>query len=513
MRAFASERRSALRPGTAAASRPNHPEHPVLHLQHASGKRAVRQVLYAQPKLTVGPPGDAYEQEADRVADQVMRMPEPHLQRDCACGGKCSDCREKDHLQTKRIDETEAGEPVAPEVVHEVLRSPGQPLDTATRGFMESRFGRDFSQVRVHTDAKAAESARAVRARAFTVGRDVAFGEGQYAPQTPAGGRLLAHELTHVLHQNGVPRLQRQAGGGAAPAGAHPYSIKTDGCDVAPFVKADVEAAALAAFTAVKDTNCVKTQVLKDAILAQFDGLNIECEQGTDEPCGRAWRYFTQTVNVFASSLDVASCGPLASTILHEVVHLTERSPFSFIHGALASACEESCLPWGSGGDPSKCTYETSFVPALGVSGGLAFPRKGEPTYYARLYLGLEKRGPVLGIFHPSLGIGFGLIGESTTGEPGALPSGPSTVTSVLAGLRLDPGKPGGASLSFFGGPTMIGKARDIGAEAGVALSYRWRWFDFSLDAGYDYDPTREAGMDKFFTLGASVKIGPRVPF
>jgi hypothetical protein len=87
--------------------------------------------------------------------------------------------------------------------VDEVLHTSGQPLDAATRSFMESRFGHDFSQVRVHTDTRAAESARAVNALAYTVGRDLVFDAGRYAPQTNPGRELLAHELTHVVQQNG----------------------------------------------------------------------------------------------------------------------------------------------------------------------------------------------------------------------------------------------------------------------------------------------------------------------
>jgi outer membrane protein OmpA-like peptidoglycan-associated protein len=86
-------------------------------------------------------------------------------------------------------------------VVHDTLNSSGQPLDSDTRAFMEPRFEHDFSQVRVHTDAEAAESAQAVNALAYTVGRDVVFGEGQYAPETSEGRELLAHELTHVVQQ------------------------------------------------------------------------------------------------------------------------------------------------------------------------------------------------------------------------------------------------------------------------------------------------------------------------
>jgi hypothetical protein len=91
--------------------------------------------------------------------------------------------------------------------VREVLASPGKALEPATRVFMESRFARDFSQVRVHTDARAAESARAVDAAAYTLGQHVVFGAGQYAPATREGRRLLAHELTHVVQQgqHGLP--------------------------------------------------------------------------------------------------------------------------------------------------------------------------------------------------------------------------------------------------------------------------------------------------------------------
>jgi hypothetical protein len=95
----------------------------------------------------------------------------------------------------------------APPLVHEVLHEPGQSLGIKTRAMMESRFGHDFSRVRVHAGAQAAESARAVDALAYTVGSDVVFGQGQYMPQTAQGQRLLAHELSHVVQQQSVSRL------------------------------------------------------------------------------------------------------------------------------------------------------------------------------------------------------------------------------------------------------------------------------------------------------------------
>ena len=96
-----------------------------------------------------------------------------------------------------------------PPIVHDVLRSTGQPLDASTRHVMEPRFGHDFSHVRVHTDARAAESARAVNALAYTVGSNVVFDSARYAPGTSQGQRLIAHELTHVVQQSMV-------GGGAS---------------------------------------------------------------------------------------------------------------------------------------------------------------------------------------------------------------------------------------------------------------------------------------------------------
>jgi Domain of unknown function (DUF4157) len=129
------------------------------------------------------------------------------LQRKCdncgqhtIAGGECGDCGKKElSLQRRATNQGEPGQ--IPSIVREVLDSPGQPLDGHTRSFMESRFDHDFSGIRIHTDGKAAESARAVNANAYTVGQDVAFREGRYAPKTYAGRNLLAHELTHAVQQ------------------------------------------------------------------------------------------------------------------------------------------------------------------------------------------------------------------------------------------------------------------------------------------------------------------------
>lgn len=197
-----------------------------------------------QKKLTVGAPNDKYEQEADRVADQVTRMPEPQVQR------QPDEEKEEEFIQTKsvseqitplvqrQIDEDEEDEPIqtkeadsgkvqrqnrVPDTEEEEyvqskqrpsatssasfaginsLKDSGQPLSEPERSFFETRFGYDFSQVRIHTGNRAEEMTDALNARSLTTGNDVVFGVGQYNPHSQEGRRLIAHELTHVVQQN-----------------------------------------------------------------------------------------------------------------------------------------------------------------------------------------------------------------------------------------------------------------------------------------------------------------------
>ncbi len=175
-----------------------------------------RAALFFQPKLTVNQPGDEYEREADTVADRVMRMtdtvplggmsiqrktmPISPLQRKCA---HCEREEERTAVSRKETGAGAASGQAAPPSVHSALSGTGQPLDGGTRQFMESRFGQDFSKVRVYTGAGAAESAQAIQARAYTSGRDIVFGASQYQPDTSEGKRLLAHELVHTVQQGG----------------------------------------------------------------------------------------------------------------------------------------------------------------------------------------------------------------------------------------------------------------------------------------------------------------------
>jgi len=183
--------------------------------------------LPLQAKLTVGRSDDPLEFEADQVAERVMRVPTPPgevIQR------KCAHCEEEEKLRRVATSD-HGGETTAPDIVHDALRSHGKPLDGATRKFMERRFGHDFGQVRVHTDALASQSAESVGARAYTVGPNIAFRQGEYVPSTTQGRRLLAHELTHVVQQSAAaPSVT--ASGSAGDGGATEQKQGTPGAPI-----------------------------------------------------------------------------------------------------------------------------------------------------------------------------------------------------------------------------------------------------------------------------------------
>ncbi len=228
--------------------------------------------LPLQPKLNISQPGDVYEQEADRVADTVMQMPDQVIQRKAPCPEGAAPCEEEEEnvvqaqtkpleitplvqRQTEKLPEEEEKKKeeekttvqtkeavgrtseLNPNLESQVsaLRGGGHPLPGSVRSFFEPRFGHDFSKVRVHHDAQATESARAVNARAFTVGSNIIFGRGEYRPETEHGAWLLSHELSHVIQQ-----------GEAKPAPGHrltrPPSISTrHGGQPVVARKADVE--------------------------------------------------------------------------------------------------------------------------------------------------------------------------------------------------------------------------------------------------------------------------------
>ena len=189
----------------------------------ASGGGWARLPWPIQAKLEVGAVDDPLEREADRVAEQVMRMPDPAAgasltQSDTSSvsptlSASTTAAQRKPALaqDSGTVSSAGASGMEAPPMVHEVLRSPGQPLDAAARAFFEPRFSHSFEQVRIHTDPAAAASAREVSALAYTRGHDIVFASGQFAPTGECGRRLLAHELAHVVQQGAAEQSIRRS--------------------------------------------------------------------------------------------------------------------------------------------------------------------------------------------------------------------------------------------------------------------------------------------------------------
>ena len=182
--------------GVASTSGPA--THPFLRLHDSLGNRGVARRL--QAKLAVSQPGDRLEVEADRAAEHAISG--TAISPPCACqgNGPCPKCDSEQRKMVHRKATVDGGAPAS------LSSSPapkgGRPLDAPVRSFMESRLGHDFGGVRIHTDAEASRSAWAIDALAYTVGPDIVFREGRYAPGTTEGRRLLAHELTHVVQQS-----------------------------------------------------------------------------------------------------------------------------------------------------------------------------------------------------------------------------------------------------------------------------------------------------------------------
>jgi Domain of unknown function (DUF4157) len=170
-----------------------------------------------QTRRAFGQVNDPLEDEANRVADEVVRTPGPENSIAAApppVKGNCAACEEDEKsrkLQTKSASSPESAGSEPPAIVYQALRSPSQALDARNRALFEHRFGCDFSRVRVHTDPTAAEAARAINALAYTSGQHIVFNSTAYRPNSLEGQRLLAHELTHVLQQEGGREsVQRQ---------------------------------------------------------------------------------------------------------------------------------------------------------------------------------------------------------------------------------------------------------------------------------------------------------------
>ncbi|HEX6622562.1 MAG TPA: DUF4157 domain-containing protein [Pyrinomonadaceae bacterium] len=227
----AAKKQAAKPPPEIVSHVPAHPSHTGLTLQRkaacacgGSCPRCAEESEHAvlQTKLRIGTPGDEYEREADRVADAVTSLPELHTATVETLSAHASSATHSDGSVARRYTPCGVGDEVARV---DLVPGGGEPLAPSAKALFEPRFGHDFGNVRVHTDPRAADSARRMNALAYTFGRDIVFGAGMYEPGTPWGRKLLAHELAHVV---------QQSGGGAAtgavnrPAPLHVQRQATD---------------------------------------------------------------------------------------------------------------------------------------------------------------------------------------------------------------------------------------------------------------------------------------------
>jgi hypothetical protein len=207
-RGFSSQTVSDVKP-LASIAAPNQTQHAIQNITFA-----------VQPKLTIGQPNDAYEREADQVAEDVVQrihspqfaVSNPEDPNDLSIQRRSMPKINKLQMRAMQrqvaIDGREAGTELESSIAH--ARGGGQPLEEGLQRSMGRAMGADFSRVKIHTDMNADRLNRSIHARAFTTGKDIFFKSGQYNPGTIEGQKLIAHEATHTIQQGAVPSLQTQ---------------------------------------------------------------------------------------------------------------------------------------------------------------------------------------------------------------------------------------------------------------------------------------------------------------
>ncbi|WP_152043377.1 eCIS core domain-containing protein [Salinigranum salinum] len=208
-------------------------------------------------------------------------------------------------------------------------RAGGRPLPTSVRAFFEPRFGTTFDDVRIHTDSRAAAAARAVQARAFTVGRDVVFGAGAYAPETTRGRRLLAHELTHVVQQSGGSASRSGPTVGRTPLALQRTTVTVnDGCQGTESEITAAVATARAGIGRIADADA------RSCLLEELNDADIVCSAG--DVCGST-RYVGSRINVHQWG---SGCPSLPALLVHEAAHKCKL----FFTETFAEACENEAF-------------------------------------------------------------------------------------------------------------------------------------------------------------------------
>jgi hypothetical protein len=458
--------------------------------------------LGLQAKLKVSEPGDIYEQEADRIANQVMTSPAHSAVTGSQPGIQRVATEPRGHMNSAPTNRT--------------LPGPGRPLGSSLRGDMEQRFGYDFSQVRVHLGAVAEQSAREVNADAYTVGQDIVFGAGRFAPQTNEGRRLIAHELTHVVQQSGAPRIRdRQANN------KHSFSLVSHSGAASGVLQRQPADQTAAEQLVKQGTWCRDTK-----ISGSQHGPDVQCyremppKQGYegarqvcfDKKTGEQKESSPDVISpVFGQNAD-GTCNLTLGSSYFDLPHpFSQRGRRGLGHG-VADLCRE---------DPKKCG--TVFGAASGVAMGIALPKTGldnplvnwavVPSILGVFGGLLVRKGlPKLNDlaqkhgFLPTISLGFGsnisaALGMGFEKRDRPLPIVPVNTyltfsfdsslaltgeSAFLAkvGVRIDPGKQGGLfALGSVGAGLAMGNENVSGAKsADVGVGFRAAdFFDVQL--------------------------------
>jgi hypothetical protein len=518
--------------------------------------------FFFQPKLTTDSTNAVYQREPDALTDKVVRIGD-HEQMQTRISPvsiqrKCAACEEEEKLQRKE-NGTKETDAEAPSIVSDALGSGGSPLDNNSRSFMESRFGYDFSNVKIHTDAIAAKSAQSINALAYTSGNSIVFGEGQYSPNSDSGKRLLAHELTHVVQQNNnTARRLIQKNGDPAAAPVYGEACSEGASDPCQFSRCDglhvginndftrAMNYATAAYGALgasplsqrtidaldwyfNDHSETTVDLVRERMLCislclidAFGGNQYGCHPdysatayvcvGSTPICTDAVTNVCLTNSYFSKSDRVR-----AEVLIHECAHriglslggsdfdiYNHRAHFLRLSTSEALMNADSFALFAgaiTNGVRTTLLINPVFPFGVGLSGGGAFSG-GTNTWYARMnYANFEFQHPAIQLFNPNFGVSLTLIGDSTSTTDRSVTASTSFLASLTAGFRITDPRPGPSIAAGSSNP--IG----IGAEAGVAVGYRWRWLDASAGGIYLHDPTRPEGMRDILTLGPTLTI------
>ena len=318
---------------------------------------------FFQPKLTINQPNDIYEQEADAMADKVMRMPDSLVNNNSffkpsTIQRKCAHCEEEEKTAQRKETNNDVTSSSTQTEDYINSLSGGRSLNDNERNFFESKMGYDFSDVKIHTDADAARSARSINALAYTNGKNIVFNDGQFKPDTDSGKKLMAHELTHVVQQTRaikrLPAIQRFT---TSDCGITQNTLINNAVTTAQTnlrtvitqlrtrpLTTDIENALWLYFRDTSATTADAVANNLDRIKSGISGLSYECENDCAENELGYTRLGTMitslgSIHVCMNNLGADSAN-VANTVIHESAHYFLLANDSF--GYYGNDCEES---------------------------------------------------------------------------------------------------------------------------------------------------------------------------